>query len=229
MAATDEPAERSLNAFEHALSGDVPPAELVRADRVERLRTELATEVASAELAQALRECERASEERETWRSIAEERGRALERSDFVLQTLAGVLTNLDRHAPPSSAQSLDLTAITRELAAATRELAAVSRMVAEARDIPAARVVGATPPERVAGHATKERDDAPEALRPESVYRSLLDSLAPGDLEPDDAEIVSVPAYVREEAERYAQTMQAIQDYKLDLARPRHWWQFWR
>jgi hypothetical protein len=54
--------------------------------------------------------------------------------------------------------------------------------------------------------------------------------TVAPDGAFTEDADdVVEIPPYLREEAERYAQTMQAIQDFKMDMARPRRWWQFWR
>jgi hypothetical protein len=223
MAAFDEPVEHVLNARERARSGEVTPGELVEADHIARVR---------AELTRAQFESQLAREEQEKWRAIAEDRGHALERADFALQTLARVVTTLEQRAPQApqtAAASPDLVAISRELAAATRELAAASRAVAEGRDIPAARVVGGSGSAPVRAGATKSHDEGADTAAGESVYRSGLDALEYDESEPDDAEIVSVPPHVREEAERYAQTMQAIQDYRIDLARPRHWWQFWR
>ena len=45
----------------------------------------------------------------------------------------------------------------------------------------------------------------------------------------PPADDVVEIPRHIREEAERYAQTLQAISEFKVDLARPRRWWQFWR
>ena len=61
-----------------------PPtvASIVATDRFARLRSDLAEAVASAELALLRAQADR-------WRTVAEERGHALERADFALQTLS--------------------------------------------------------------------------------------------------------------------------------------------
>jgi hypothetical protein len=64
----------------------VPSAglELIGTDRFGRLRSELAEAVAAAELSLVRTEIAK-------WRAVAEERGRSLERADFVLKTVGSV------------------------------------------------------------------------------------------------------------------------------------------
>ena len=72
-----------------------PPGPTVLAtDRFGRLRTELAEAVAAAEVALLRAEAEK-------WRAVAEERGRALERADLALNTLA---TTVAKQPSPSPA-----------------------------------------------------------------------------------------------------------------------------
>ena len=65
---------------------------LIGTDRFARLRSELAEAVASAELALLRAEAEK-------WRAVADERGHALERADFALQTLSTALALPDAGA----------------------------------------------------------------------------------------------------------------------------------
>jgi hypothetical protein len=71
-------------------------ATLVATDRFGRLRTELAEAVATAEVALLRAEAEK-------WRAVAEERGRALERADLALHTLATTVANQPSPVPAAA------------------------------------------------------------------------------------------------------------------------------
>ena len=88
--APDATAPETIDAIHAVDTPDAVAAEPVRGvnlhvvgtDRFARLRSELAEAVAAAELSLVRAEIEK-------WRAVAEERGRALERADFVLKTVA--------------------------------------------------------------------------------------------------------------------------------------------
>jgi hypothetical protein len=233
MAAFEEPADQALS--DQALSLPEPARAVVpevraagigTGDRFARLRAELAEAVASAELAVARKEVEK-------WQAIADERDRALERADFALQAFATALT-ADKRGPDVGSVTHDVSTASRELAAASRELAAASRAVTERAAEPASAPPAPAAAEAPSAAPAPAPAAAPAPAPPIVVYPprhaaptvAPLEAAAPMD-GPDD--VVEIPPYLREEAERYAQTMQALQDFKMDKARPRRWWQFWR
>jgi len=211
MTTSDESTDRSGDSARAGAPGFIP-ADVVR-EQFSRLR---------AEVTEARRESDK-------WRVIAEERERALERADVTIQAFA---TALGAGRPIEiGGVSAEAAALSRDVTTASRELAAASRDLAEA-----SRVGNASAPP---GTATP--NDAPLITSPESAETpSGFEVEVPGEPErstpafvsapaPADDDIVEIPRHVREEAERYAQTLQAISEFKVDLARPRRWWTFWR
>jgi hypothetical protein len=83
---------------------------LIGTDRFARLRSALAEAVASAELALLRAEAEK-------WRAVADERGHALERADFALQTLSSALALPDAEAVPETAPVVDTGPVVDERA----------------------------------------------------------------------------------------------------------------
>lgn len=211
MTTSDESSDRSGDSARAGAPGFIP-ADVVR-EQFSRLR---------AEVTEARRESEK-------WRVIAEERERALERADVTIQAFATALgagrpIEIGGMSAETAALSRDVTTASRELAAASRDLAEASRVgnatvasgggpASDAQAVAPSGTTG-TPP----GFAV-DATESPERATPTFVS-------AP---DPDDDDIVEIPRHVREEAERYAQTLQAISEFKVDLARPRRWWTFWR
>jgi len=211
MTTSDDASDRSGDSARTGAPGFIP-ADVVR-EQFSRLR---------AEVTEARRESEK-------WRVIAEERERALERADVTIQAFATALgagrpIEIGGMSAETAALSRDVTTASRELAAASRDLAEASRVGnatvtsggGPSTDVPAVAPSGTTgTPPGFAVSATA----SPEPSTPTFVS-------AP---DPADDDIVEIPRHVREEAERYAQTLQAISEFKVDLARPRRWWTFWR
>jgi len=194
-------------------------AEILGSDRFGRLRAELAEAVASAELAMMRKDVEK-------WQAVAAERDRALDRADLAIQAFATAISTSPSApaspAPPAERREVtrvapEVAQASRELTNATRELAAAARALIEARDTPQARPIEV-------GHG---EIPAPSYVPPETHEHEDFAEVVPDHDAPDD--VTPIPDYVREEAARYAQTLEAMQEYKIDLARPRHWWQFWR
>ncbi|MFM7225425.1 MAG: hypothetical protein ACKOBG_00605 [Actinomycetota bacterium] len=208
MTTADESTDRTDDASRPGAPGFIP-ADVVR-EQFSRLR---------AELTEARREGDK-------WRVIAEERERALERADVTIQAFATALNagrpiEIGGVSYETAALSRDVTAASRELAAASRDLAEVSR---------------STPPGDV---GPPPGPDLPAPDRPAPVFdldpvEGPAPTVAVGDPRTrpgtrEDDDVVEIPRHIREEAERYAQTLQAISEFKVDLARPHRWWQFWR
>lgn len=208
---TDSEEPTDLGDSSRAGSPGFIPADVVR-EQFTRLR---------AELTEARREGDK-------WRIIAEERERALERADVTIQAFATAL-NAGRPVEIGGV-SYEAAALSRDVTAASRELAAASRDLADASRSGPVRPVAADPsmPEPTAP-ATPVTDPAAP------VAAEVLFPAPPGAdpspyvAAPGADDVVEIPRHVREEAERYAQTLQALSEFKVDLARPRHWWQFWR
>lgn len=208
MTTSEESPDRPEDSARAGAPGFIP-ADVVR-EQFSRLR---------AEVTEARRESDK-------WRVIAEERERALERADVTIQAFATALgavrpIEIGGVSAEAAALSRDVTTASRELSAASRDLAEASRASsasAQSGAVPAAEAVGLDPT------ATPPVFEVEVAEGPERATPAFVSAPVPAD---DD--IVEIPRHVREEAERYAQTLQAISEFKVDLARPRRWWTFWR
>lgn len=208
MTTSDESTDRSGDSARAGAPGFIP-ADVVR-EQFSRLR---------AEVTEARRESDK-------WRVIAEERERALERADVTIQAFATALgagrpIEIGGISAEAAALSRDVTTASRELAAASRDLAEASR-VGNASAPP-----GTTPPNDAPLITSPEPAGTPSGFEVEVPEPSTPVFVNAPD--PADDDIVEIPRHVREEAERYAQTLQAISEFKVDLARPRRWWTFWR
>jgi hypothetical protein len=206
MTTADEPTDRDGASSRAGAPGFIP-ADVVR-EQFSRLR---------AELTEARREGDK-------WRVIAEERERALERADITIQAFATALSagrpiEIGGASYETAAFGRDVTAASRELAAATRNLSDATRAVTPRGETDDAL---GSPPNDLSPPIL---DIETPTTGPGTVTYPSNEPTTPG--APDD--FVAIPRHLREEAERYAQTLQAISEFKTDLAHPRRWWQFWR